>query len=290
MKARIAQLSACLLILGSAACNRPAGEPAPDILATSVAATLTAQPTPSETPIPPSPTPAPVATDTPPPDPSATLEPTSSPIPTNTAFPLPPDDPRSGLDLTSPDHADNFGQRGAWFEYPADFEDATILWEDGRMRTSDNKADGFLWWSASGLLFDDFYAEIDIEVTDCTALDAYGLAFRVDTTNYDQGYTLEISCDGQYRLRRFISEATPEILLNWTPGGAIVPGPNATNRIGVLAQGEQLHAFANGELLTEVPVEDSAYESGTLGLFTSAAKTPGLTAYFDNLQLWFLSP
>ena len=219
-----------------------------------------------------------------------TPEPTVTAIPTNTAFPLPPDDPRSGLDLSAPDRADDFSQSGSWFEYPADFEDATILWEDGRMRTSDNKADGFLWWSASGLSVEDFYAEIDANVTECAGLDAYGLAFRVDSTSYDQGYTLEVSCDGHYRLRRFISDSAPEMLRNWTPGEAILPGPNVTNRIGLLARGEQLYAFANGELLSAVPVEDSAYESGALGLFASAAQTPGLTAYFDDLQLWFITP
>ncbi len=112
----------------------------------------------------------------------------------------------------------------------------------------------------------------------------------MDTSSFDQGYTLEISCDGYYRVRRFISETPPVTLRDWSIGDAILPGPDAINQIGLLAEGSQVHAFANGQRLTTTPVQDSAYTSGALGLFSSASETPGLTAYFDSFRLWYISP
>jgi hypothetical protein len=270
------------------ACNRPAQELPPDALATSVSATLTAQPSlvaqlPS--PLPTWTLPPPFTTDTPTPEPSPTLEPTIPTTPTGTPLPLDPDDPRLGLNLSSPDVRDDFSDfPGSWFQF--EDEDAIIRWEDGRLRASDNKADGFIWWSTTARSVEDVYVEVSVELDDCVGLDAYGMAVRVGGENFDRGYTLEVSCEGQYRVRRFISEAAPAVLLDWTPAEAIVAGSGAVNRIGFLCKGEAMHFVANGEVLNSQPVMDDEYASGIIGLFASAARTPGLTVYFDDLALW----
>src|SRR4030065_518369 len=96
----------------------------------------------------------------PPPDPSQPPAPTIETPPSSPPLPLAPDDPRLGLNLSSPDYTDDFAVSGTWFQYPADFEEATIRWEDGRLRASDNLADGFLWWSPPSLHAEDLSAEV----------------------------------------------------------------------------------------------------------------------------------
>jgi len=269
-----------------ASCNRPAAEPPPNLLATSVAATLTAQPVAIATSTPPPASPAPTATSESPPTESPTE--TEAAPPTPSPIPLSPGDPRTGLNLSAPDVRDDFSQ-ALWY-VGSDDATASFAYADGRFQVTDNLADGFLWWSTTARVAADLYVEVTAEVGNCSGKDGYGLGIRVGGQNFDQGYTLEISCDGSYRLRRFVSEEQPVILLNWTPAAALVVGPQATNRIGLLAQGEQLQVFANGELVSAQAIEDGSYSSGALSLFASAAQTPGLNVHFDDLALWFLSP
>ncbi len=279
---RAATLFAFLL----ASCNRPAAEPPPNLLATSVAATLTAQPVALATSTLPPASPAPTATSGSPPTESATE--TEAAPPTPSPIPLSADDPRTGLNLSAPDVRDDFSQ-ALWY-VGSDDATASFAYADGRFQVTDNLADGFLWWSTTAREAADLYVEVTAEVGNCSGKDGYGLGIRVSGQNFDQGYTLEISCDGSYRLRKFVSEEQPAILLNWTPAAALVSGPQSTNRIGLFAQGEQFQVFANGELVSAQAIEDDSYSSGALSLFASAAQTPGLNVHFDDLALWFLSP
>jgi len=279
---RVAWLFALLL----ASCNRPAAEPPPNLLATSVAATLSAQPVAIATSTLPPASTVPTATSESPPTESATETPAAPPTPS--PIPLSPDDPRAGLNLSAPDLRDDFSQ-ALWY-VGSDDATASFAYANGQFQVTDNLADGFLWWTTTAREAADLYVEVTAEVGACSGKDAYGFGIRVGGQNFDQGYTLEIACDGSYRLRRFVSEELPVILLDWTPAAALVSGPQATNRIGLLAQGERFQVFANGELVSAQAIEDESYSSGILSLFASAAQTPGLTVHFDDLALWFLSP
>lgn len=258
------------------ACNRSAGEPPPNRVATMVAATLTAAPT-----LPPSTTPPPSAT----PIITPSLTPTESATPDLTPSATPPelasDDPRRGLNLSSPDYRDDFSVRFTWGE--PSFGGATNLWEDGRLRTTDHLTDLYITWSTNDLEAGNLYVEITAEIGDCSGRDSYGIAVRVDGDQFNSGYTLDFSCDGAYRIRIF-TEGAVKTLLDWTLAEAIQTGPNAINRMGFLTDGSQLYAFANGELLGQV--EDTNISFGTFGLFTNAIETPGLTTYFDDFSLW----
>lgn len=272
-----------------AACNRPAQAPDVDVLATSVAATLTAEPLPLQPTTTPSVTGLPTTTLIPSGTPEATEVPTATGTAAATVPPLDAADPRFGLDLANPDIQDDFSQRFTWFEFD-DPETATIVWEDDRLRATDNLTDAFLWWSTTALFAGDSYVQVTAEIGECSGNDAYGLAARVGGANYDQGYTLEVACDGTYRMRRFISEQAPALLVNWTASELINSGSNATNVIGLVASGSELYPVFNGEPAVSTPIQDSAYDSGFFSLFPSAGQTDGLTVYFDDFQLWNLPP
>ncbi len=268
----------------TAACTRSSPLTHEDRVATMVAGTLTSLP-----PIQPSPTAATVtatpAEETPTPEPSPTATSTVTATPT-----AGPDDPRNALDLDNPDYRDDFSTPGRWYN---GYEDATVSlnFEGQAFAAIDKLTDYIIFYSASVRTEVNFYAEIDATIGACSGRDAGGMAVRVGGANYDQSYVFEIACNGEYRLRKFIEFGTvPEVLLNWAYTDAINKGPNATNRIGVFADGDELYLFVNGTLLTEDPIEDNDYSEGRFGIFASAAQTPNLKVLFDNFALWILAP
>ena len=282
---RILIASLLLTSVVLAGCNRAAQEVPPNVLATQVAATLTAAPTlPSSITPPPSPTTLPSATPAVPPTDAPTETPTPGGSPSPTPPPLAPDDPRTGLNLAAPDLQDDFSQRFKWYEF-SDTASATNLVGDGHLKAVDNLADSYIWWSTTDSQAEDVYAEITAAFSACSGRDSAGMAVRVNGANFDQGYALDFACDGAYRLRKFITDAAPTTLIDWTESAEIVKGPNTSNRLGLLAKGSTLVVFANGKLVGQV--EDTSYASGTFGLYASGVNTAPLTITFDDFAVWY---
>jgi len=278
------RLIAASLTLLLAACNRSAGgqPPAEEVL-TSVAATLTAAPT---LPAGLSRTPPPSATPIVTPSPTATSTPTAGPSPSTPVPSLPPDDPRSGIDLALPDYRDDFSNNLTWVG--PDFAGASNRIQGGRLLAIDHYPDEFIWWSTTVPDADgaNLYAEVTAEVGDCAGRDSYGMAIRVSGPAFNNGYSAEFSCDGAYRIRRFTAGFV-ETLLEWTADPAIAAGPDAVNRMGILARAGNLYVVANGTVIGHL--SGAIYDVGTFGLFASAVETTDLTVYFDDFALWRLA-
>ncbi|MGD8554778.1 MAG: hypothetical protein PVJ32_05015 [Anaerolineales bacterium] len=263
-----------------AACAPAAISPEQDQLATSVAATLTAVHIQLLPTLPPSATPVPSIT------PTLTLTPTITPTPGPT--PLPPDDPRRGLDLSAPDYVDAFSVAHTWF-YDYRDDRVEIFRVENSLSCTDKRTDHIITWSTTARQDADVFVEITAEIGPCQGKDGYGLGLRVGGDQYDRGYTVEFSCDGHFRMRKFIDVSTPPVtLVDWTHSAAIITGSDASNRLGFAAKGANLYALANGELIGQA--QDTGYTYGTYGLFASAAETAGLTVTFDNFRLWQLTP
>src|SRR3990172_7487331 len=260
-----------LLAIGAAACNRQAA--APPLPATRTSPP-TATPSLTASPVPPSA--APTGT------PGATA--------TVTVPPLATDDPRNGLglDLAVPDYGDGFAQRFTWGEI-AD-AGAVNTWEDGRLKTSYLLSDGYilLIGSTPDAGAGDFFAEITAQMQACAGKDSAGFAGRISGAGLDSGYTLEMACDGTYRVRKF-SEGAVTVLRDWTASDAIVKGPDAANRLGILARGDQVTPFANGVALGPA-VQDASFAYGTFGVFAMARETPGVVVVYDDFALWYVTP
>jgi hypothetical protein len=268
------------LIIGLAACTRAASTPQQAQLSTVVAETLAARPTqiPSGTPSPePSATPLPLATETA----TSPASAPSTPTATEPAF----DDPREGRQLAPADYHDDFDPPLAWYTFSN--SDASIEPQDGQLAAIDERADFLVWWSISDQTGNDSYVEVTARFGECAGKDAAGLALRV---NGSQGYVIEYACDASFRVRKFRAGRLPDVLLDWTSTPGIHSGSMAINRLGVMMEGDQMWVFANGNLLTEDPITDDAFESGAFALFASAAETPGFTVTFDKFDYWDLSP
>ena len=239
---------------------------------------------PTNTP-PPTATPRGTATNTTEPSPTPTDTPTAGPSPTITPPPLPEGDPRTGLDLSVPDYHDTFETKFLWGEFITEGAATNIL-DDDRFRTTDHVADTFLSWSATDIKATNFYAQINAEFTDCDGKDSAGLVFRIPPEVYNRGYTLEVSCDGMYRVRKFLGDAPPQTLVDWTESEAINQGPDSSNQIGVFAGGSKIVPIINEISLPEI--EDYSYTLGTFGIFSNAYETIDLTIYFDDFRYWYL--
>jgi hypothetical protein len=160
---------------------------------------------------------------------------------------------------------------------------------DGILVAEDRLADGFFWWSTTvpDIEAGNVYVEITAEPGECVEKDSYGLAVRVDSINRNSGYALEFSCDGAYRMRKLFAGRV-DTLIEWTDSSEINKGPNSTNQMGLLADGNQIALYANGELLETI--EDPTFYSGNYALYSNAELTPGFTVDFDDFMLWYILP
>ena len=270
---------AFLIILQLSACTVETTLPASNQIETSVAATLMSIPTWTS---PPSATLPVAATATPPATSSATEMPTSGPSPTPSPPPLPEGDPRTGLNLSVPHYRDGFNQSTTWGG--PNSEAALNMIRDGQLFAIDYLTDSYIWWSTPLVQGSNFYVEVTAISAACYGKDAAGLGIRIGGESLNSGYTLEISCDGHYRLRKF-NNGLVDTLREWTPSPEILQGPNATNRIGMAARGSLLHVSINREIIDEV--EDFTYYNGTFALYANAAETAGLTITFDDFEIWY---
>lgn len=280
---------AVALGVGLVGCSRSAGQlPPATAQDTRLPPTLTSIfPLPTPPTAPPSATVPPPSTATFTPTGTITSTPTPGPSPSPTGPQLPADDPRNGLNLSVPDYLDDFSTRFKWFEF-SDPQAATILYAEGGLKAQDNVVDHFIWWSTSDQAGSDVYVEVSTRVGACSGNDGYGLAVRVGGENLDRGYALEFSCSGAYRLRKFIGNAAPVVLIDWSESAQVRQGTNATNRMGLLARGDMLYPVANGLVVGEV--SDNDYTYGGFGLYASAEVSPGLEVVFDDFALWRVQP
>jgi len=152
--------------------------------------------------------------------------------------------------------------------------------------TSDPNADFYNGWLLSWRKDLNFYIETTGTVETCSGRDSYGLMFRAPASDKGYiGYLYGISCDGRYSLLSWDGEVMTQIL-DWTPSTHLAAGSEQTHRIGVLAQGNELKLYAQGELLTTLT--DTTHGEGLFGLFISAAQTPNFTTNVEEFLYWDL--
>jgi hypothetical protein len=265
------------ILISLSACGSLPSSPTPDLVGTMVAATLTSAPTwtppPSAT-VPVTPTVSPTQT------PLPTETGTPGPTPTATVRPLPASDPRFGLDLSSPYYVDDFSRRFTWVEWKDEITSHLVISE--KLESVDFLTDSMVWWTTTSPTGGDIYIEVTAEIGECAGKDFAGVGLRIGA-DLSSGYTLEIACDGNYRIRKFAAGIV-EVILDWTSASSI---QTSTNTIGFVARGNKLSAVLNDMILETVT--DSSYFSGTFSLFAGAEQTPGLRIFFYDFKIWYFS-
>jgi hypothetical protein len=139
-------------------------------------------------------------------------------------------------------------------------------------------------WRLTWPTLSDFYLEATFKTGECSGSDRYGLIARVpDAETADRGYLVGATCDGNYSLRKWDGEKMNN-LVAWGPSSAIHAGANQTNRVGLLAVGNQLSVYLNGSLIKTI--QDNSFTNGSFGLFIGANKTANFTVTVTDVSYW----
>ncbi len=217
--------------------------------------------------------------------PETPIEPEPTPQPEATPLPTPAVDAeavlarRAEATTGQPDMNETFSRdRGDWTTESDGF--ATYAYADRALRIQVDSQD-WISWSLSERSVGDFAAEVDVEFTAAPGDMQAGLAFRlVDGDNF---YLFSTGPQGTYSLwKKSAGEWTA--LIPWSASGALEQGEGARNRLGVLAEGDAISIWANETVLASV--SDDALAEGVLALAVGSFDEPGVTASFDNLEVW----
>ena len=229
-------------------------------------------------------TPTPMSTPLPTERPAAVREGLAPGAPTSPAFPE--EDVRSGLDLSNPDYFDPFDEPSGWYLY--DIEDnAAYGIEDGNLIGTDYTPEElFTLWTWLGRQSGNVYAEVSVTNGDCISRDSVGMAVRIDEESAMGGYSLEISCDGFWRMRLHHVSKSPRDLVGWSRSEEINTGLGAMNRIGLMAFQGNFVAFVNNKPVGTVTHPDYNRSFGNFALFVRASQTYDLAATFDDFAFW----
>ena len=186
--------------------------------------------------------------------------------------------------LGAADWRDTFVTATNWFLLDTANYKFELDENDGLLMRSKQTSTGEEWGLSSQPKLSDFYLQGKFVMGDtCSGKDRYGFLFRAPDVN--EGYVFNISCDGHFRLYKW-ADNTFTALENWTRSGAIKTGPNATNEIGVMADGKTLKLYANGRLLAEL--QDGKFSEGRFGLLIGSANTEKLNVFVQEIAYWKL--
>jgi hypothetical protein len=178
-------------------------------------------------------------------------------------------------------YSDDFVTRkeSKWYTFSDD--NATKFYKDGKYNIL-LKKNGWSTWSFAGLNLQDFVLEIDASQEGGPDDNDYGVVTRYgDADNFS---LFLISGDGysSYLRKENGSWVVPS---NWTRSEAIKTG-NASNKIKVIANGEELEFYVNDALLGRF--EDENPVSGDVGLWAESFDEGNVHVSFDNLTLYAL--
>ncbi len=145
-------------------------------------------------------------------------------------------------------------------------------------------ADELTSWTTAGEQFSD--GVFSVEATQVAGPDnnAYGLLFRVDDEN-DNFYSFQISGDGFIWIGRYqggVADSEP-IVNDWWFESPVINQGNATNKLSVQAEGQNLIFFVNDQEVGRVT--DDAFSKGDIGLMVRTLGLGGVNVQFDNFKI-----
>lgn len=165
---------------------------------------------------------------------------------------------------------DDFASSALW--NVAESDEGSVSVSRERITVAVKAPDTSLFSLRSQPLLGDFYAEINAHPALCRGGDSYGLLFRVNGLN---SYRYILACNGTVRLELKKAYNRPRVLAGPAPSGDAPPGSPGDVRLGVWAVGAEMRFFLNGRY--QFTLTDSAFQSGTLGVFVQSAESSSAT-------------
>ncbi len=139
--------------------------------------------------------------------------------------------------------------------------------------------------AVAGLTLDNFLLEVDTQRAVGEGDFTVNLVYRMDAVF--NLYALQVRSDGTISVSK-ADAGEPIMLLAPMPVSAFRTGVNATNRLGVLAQGPRMAFLINGAMVAQVVDQDMA--QGLIALGASSEGDAAVDVAFDNLQVWDAPP
>lgn len=192
------------------------------------------------------------------------------------------------IDLGTPDWLDSFDANlNRWFL--GQDNDFQFQIRDGSLVMTAFSPGGDLWRVAELSALEDFYLEARFTSGEtCSGKDSYGLIVRAPDSPsniIDTGYIFGFACDGNYRYYR-MDGGTYVGLQSWTASTALKSGPEQTNTVGILAEGDLFTIYINGTKVDEF--NDDSYSRGLFGLMVRSNQTEDWTVLVEEMAYWNL--
>ncbi|MFN8491026.1 MAG: hypothetical protein U0350_25755 [Caldilineaceae bacterium] len=185
-----------------------------------------------------------------------------------------------------PTLSDDFSRSNGNWSTKSDDKDLTFAYKDRSFHIRIGK-DNYTTWrtntEANKLKLTDFYLEVNMTQIDGPPDGEFGVVFR--EVNTDNFYMFTIRQAGTYALWKHVDKEW-QTVIDWTKSSAIHSNKKATNKLGLLAEADEITLFMNDEVLTQI--QDDAFVQGTIGLALGTQKQGGLEVAFDNFNLWSL--
>ena len=145
-------------------------------------------------------------------------------------------------------------------------------------------ADELTIWTTAGQNFSDGMYEVEATQVDGPNNNAYGMIFRVND-NDDNFYAFLISGDGFAWIGTYKDGVVDAPIVTdwWFESPAIIQGSEATNKLGVRAEGANLQFFINDQEVGRVT--DNTFNSGDIGLMARSLGQGGVHVQFDNFTI-----
>lgn len=200
---------------------------------------------------------------------------TTTPGPAATAEAIPDMKPGIGNVIFT----DDFSSPSAW--NTASSEQASVTVDSNRLTVAVQPGIAPVVSFRSGQVFSDMYVEITAEPSLCRGEDDYGLAFRAP--NNVAYYRFALACNGTVGAQR-VSLSSIRVLQPPIASGDVPPGAPGQVRLGVWADGQDLHFFLNQRY--QFSVQDKSYASGAIGVFAHAGGSTPVTVTFSDLAVY----
>ncbi len=101
------------------------------------------------------------------------------------------------------------------------------------------------------------------------------------------GYGILVSAQSTYLVGYYETPPGGEMawktILNWTTHTALLPGPNQSNRLRVVAQGNHFRVYLNGVMATSI--RDDLYQQGQLRLAVEPSEKSDILVAFSELEI-----
>ena len=239
-----------------------------------------------------------------------TLTPTLTLTPTATESPWiegsverAPYDPASGYG--SPDVHDDFSGTNPEFELDNASGVAHGWYQNGRYNITFPTRGWWTWYSGSTALTN-FYIDVVVYNGDqCVDRDAAGLLYRYQKL-LDFGFLFGVTCGGGFFIGitggpgptgvvcdildpALTDPSTIDCSGMWEHPTSeyIDAGPEAANRIGVKAVGQEITFYINGHAVDSMILNPAFTMSGNFALYLGPGQRDDASVSFDDLSIWF---